>query len=474
VKKIAILIAICLLSKIAIAQNELYNNGTTLQVNTGCLVQVNGALINKSGSTFTNNGTVTITGNVTNDATESYNAGTLEFKGTTAQSLNGTAEYSANNVLVNNAAGVTLNSKLKVDGMVTFANGIVTASTTAAPLWFTANGTHANTADISHVNGYVVKEGTGSFTYPVGDGTKYQKVEANLSANGTGMLVKYNAADAGAGTFTTTGTEATALQSYNSNEYWDISPLSTATGAVTIYWDGTNDSNTGLLAQRKVAHLTGGSWLNEGTTGAGTVSVGNVTSNNISAWSPFTLGLVPVTTLPVRLLFFTGKATDQGNQLTWKTASEVNFSHFEIEKSENTSTYNKIGSVKGSKGEAYEFVDASAKNAAYYRLKMVDIDGSSAYSKVIFISAENEKSVVGEFYPNPTLGESTNIIINSTNATNWTITSFDLSGKVLNSENKTLNKGENKVKVTLNPSKGMQIVRFESNGFVQHRKVINE
>ena len=274
-KKIIIITTICLIGKIVTAQNELYNNGGLIHINTNCIVQVNGAVINKATSTITNNGTLNVTGNVTNDATLIFNDGLLAFKGTAAQILNGTTTYNAKNVLVDNAAGVTLNSKLIADGTVTFTNGIITASATTAPLVFTTNATVTGAKDASHVNGYVVKEGTGTFTYPVGDGTKYQPCGVNPTANATGIQVKYNSTDAGTGTFTTGGTEAAALIAYNGLEHWDITPLSTATGTVTMYWDAYKNVGIANVSDLKVAHKAGGNWLNEGTTGTGTVSAGS-------------------------------------------------------------------------------------------------------------------------------------------------------------------------------------------------------
>jgi hypothetical protein len=177
--------------------------------------------------------------------------------------------------------------------------------------------------------------------------------------------------------------------------------------------------------------------------------------------------------LPVRLVSFTGKNTEKGNVLNWKTSSEVNFSHFEVERSGDAKKFEKIGKVNGNKGEVYEFLDVSSNNAlSYYRLKMVDLDGTSAYSKVIALAIEKAKAMVGQFYPNPAFGNEASININSTEAQNWTITSYDISGKFLTTETKFLNKGENKVRINLGKSQNMQLFRFENGTETQYRKVI--
>lgn len=279
----------------------LTNNGQILQVKSGGIMQINGAFTNKTGSTFANDGTVNATGNIQNDQTmTSYYTGTLNVNGTSAQTISGSKALYVKNVNFNNTAGITLSNEVKADGTVSFTNGLITATTSTAPLTYTANASTSSTAvatDANHVNGYVVKEGTGLFTYPVGDATKYQKVEVNPTANATGIKVRYYPSDAGTGTFTTTGSETTALNTYNSKEYWDILPNSTATGTVTLYYDAYLPASITDVTTLRVAHKNGGNWLNEGGTATGTTTAGNITSNAVSTWSPFTLGSIANNTL---------------------------------------------------------------------------------------------------------------------------------------------------------------------------------
>ncbi|MBP6022113.1 T9SS type A sorting domain-containing protein [Ferruginibacter sp.] len=427
-KKIYIIISTFLITSVACAQNELYNNGTILHINTGCTIKINGNLTNTAGSTLTNNGTLTITGNSTSNQIMAVpNNGTLELTGSTAQSLSGTATYFAKNVLINNAAGVTLNTTLKADGLVTFTNGIVTAAATSAPMLFTSNATVAGVADASHVNGYVVKEGTGAFTYPVGDGTKYQKVDVNSAANATGIQVKYNAADAGAGTFTAGGTEATPLLSYNTNEYWDITPLSTATGTVTVYWDGYNDAFSNTVSQRKVAHKTGGNWLNEGSTATGTTAAGSVTSNAINTWSPFAMGSIS-SVLPLSWVNVSGSINSSKQAVLSFKVNENNVAKYEIEKSNDGRTFNSIADInsKGNGENSYQFTDAATMDdVKYYRIKQIDADGRYSYSTIIRLS-NNVKATIS-IYPNPVK----DVVTISGLVTGTKAVLTDVSGKVL-------------------------------------------
>ncbi len=400
-----------------VAQAQLYNNGATLSIGTGGVLQVNHNLTNKSGSNLVNNGALNIKGNLTNEQTMSAaNSGTLTLEGTTAQTVSGTTTYLAKNVTFNNAAGVTISKSLKADGEVKFQNGLIAASSNSEPLAFTSNGTVSATnapSNTSHVNGYVLKEGTGAFTFPVGNGIRYQPVGINLTSNAGGITAKYNASSAGTGTYTTTGASNTALISHNNLEYWDLTPISTAAGTVTVHWDDYNIiSPTAIsdITDLAVAHKSGSNWLNEGGTATGNTTTGSITSLAINTWSPFTLGSINARTiLPITWLSFTGEAEEKYNLLSWTTASESQNKGFDIERSTDGVRFEKIGFVAGNgttnTRKEYSFEDEKSPLwgfRGYYRLKQLDFDGGFEYSKIIAIDRKGENVV--SVFPNPSTG----------------------------------------------------------------------
>ena len=425
---IIVFVALGITTNYASAQ-ALYNNGATINISAGTNVYVSGDFTNATGSTVTNAGNLRVSGNTINNASmSSASGGTLLLEGSTAQTLSGTADYFATNVIVNNALGITLAAKLRVDGTMTFTSGLITNTSSNFPVVFTANGSVSGTpSNASHVNGFVVKEGNGSFTYPVGDATTYQKVDVNLTANSTGMQVKYNAADAGTGIFTTIGTEATALVSYNAQENWDITPLSSAAGTVTIYWDGYKDTYTNALSQRKVAHKVSGNWLNEGTTATGTTGAGNVTSNSISSWSPFALGSI-TNTLPLHWLNVTGNLNPNKQAVLNFKVIENNVAKYEIEKSNDGSSFTSIATIssKGNGENNYQFTDViSLVGITFYRVKQIDNDSRYSYSSVIKLS--NQLLSILSIYPNPVK----DLLCISDATVGNKVVIMDISGKVL-------------------------------------------
>jgi len=92
-------------------------------------------------------------------------------------------------------------------------------------------------------------------------------------------------------------------------------------------------------------------------------------------------------TLPVILTEFRVISKTSGVTLLWKTALEINSSHFEIERSSDGKIWSTQGSVQAagsiSVDHDYSFTDASPNSGTnHYRLKIVDIDGKFDYSSI--------------------------------------------------------------------------------------------
>jgi choice-of-anchor B domain-containing protein len=92
--------------------------------------------------------------------------------------------------------------------------------------------------------------------------------------------------------------------------------------------------------------------------------------------------------LPIELTNFEGKTTKNGIQLTWKTALETDFSHFELQHSKDGLSFEKLTEITGKgiqgKGADYTFLDTKPfLNTNYYRLKSIDLNEKFEYSPII-------------------------------------------------------------------------------------------
>lgn len=92
--------------------------------------------------------------------------------------------------------------------------------------------------------------------------------------------------------------------------------------------------------------------------------------------------------LAVELLSFSAEKSGNSAQIIWQVENERNFSHYELERStDGGNSFSKIHQTNGNcSGEAtcdYQYKDITFDKIVYYRLKMVDTDGSYTYSNII-------------------------------------------------------------------------------------------
>jgi hypothetical protein len=182
--------------------------------------------------------------------------------------------------------------------------------------------------------------------------------------------------------------------------------------------------------------------------------------------------------LPVKLVSFFGKKIgDNQNKLTWVTSEETNFKDFEITRSADAIHFETIGRIEpvkiASALRSYEFVDNHANGMIYYRLKMVDKDGTFEFSKIISLDQDQVVSAVGSIYPNPAVpGTTAKIDIFAQKAGNWTLTTFNLEGKVIQAKQLQLKSGMNTLTIDALTS-GMNLIHISDGGkMVVVRKIV--
>ncbi len=134
--------------------------------------------------------------------------------------------------------------------------------------------------------------------------------------------------------------------------------------------------------------------------------------------------------LPVELISFTAEKTNNGVLLNWKTAQEQNSDHFDIQRSTGGNNFITIGKVKEAGNTtaitSYSFTDQIPFNGInLYRLKQVDMDEKSDYSKTIPVDCSAAASIV--ISPNPVTDKLQLKLPANSSFTSLRI--FDVSGK---------------------------------------------
>lgn len=105
--------------------------------------------------------------------------------------------------------------------------------------------------------------------------------------------------------------------------------------------------------------------------------------------------------LPVKMAYFNGSVNNCTSVINWKSVTEEKFSHYEVEYSIDGINFKVVYKVNGKGGNSiYSVTHSEGKGKAYYRLKMVDVNGKIEYSSIISLDVNCNKSSV-LVYPNP-------------------------------------------------------------------------
>lgn len=177
--------------------------------------------------------------------------------------------------------------------------------------------------------------------------------------------------------------------------------------------------------------------------------------------------------LPVELVAFAANCVDEGVELTWQTASEVNNSHFEIQRSSNGEDWEHVGFEEGMGTTAsttdYLFIDRkNTDRMNYYRLKQFDFDGAYEFSPIRVTNCASREGMWTVF-PNPTSGDV--YFKNNHGSSNTTISFFDQTGRKLGQTTLVSDK-INLVEEFGIHQPGIYTVCIESNQKITTRKIV--
>ncbi|MBO9563048.1 MAG: VCBS repeat-containing protein [Niastella sp.] len=198
---------------------------------------------------------------------------------------------------------------------------------------------------------------------------------------------------------------------------------------------------------------------------------------NIIGFSGFFAGSEAASLLPVHLVSFSGKARSADIVLQWSTGFESNVSRFEIKRSSNSTDFKTLGTVAATNepnGSSYSFIDANPLNGNnFYRLSMVDLDGSRNESKIILINLNKGAHVVSSLAPNPTKGNAT-LKVEGVLQGMVSLSLYDYGGKLLFARTVSAN---NSASLTVeipagNYPKGAYVLHVKVNGQVITHKIV--
>lgn len=327
----------------------------------------------------------------------------FHFNGSSAQTTGfGTLDGGTTTIdqlVVDNDAGLTLDSDITLTGTLAFEEGIFnTQPTSPGILSVSSTASFTGFSSSSHIQGPI---SIGSFAsskfIPIGDndaGTDYYRPLILDPDASMAITAEYTRSDPTAisSTYDTDGTDNP--QAITTSGYYTIEFGATGTVDIGLYFDAAQDAITGS-SDLIVAKYddSANEWVGypSSTFGADYI-LATVTIDDL-ADTYFTVASVTGSLLPVELLSFTAAYQKSEVVLNWTTASELNNERFEIEHSRNGIDFSKIGQIAGAgtvnSKQDYQFIHINPLSPTnYYKLKQVDYDGTFAYSRMITVASE--------------------------------------------------------------------------------------
>lgn len=254
-------------------------------------------------------------------------------------------------------------------------------------------------------------------------------------------------------------------------------------GGVKIYSNtGTPLTTLGVVtANRGVYGLPNGNFLT--TNAAGLFEINGTTGDTVRQIiagvsgrfiTPYDLAIIPV-----ELTSFVGSSKNGRVVLSWTTATELNNSGFEIQRSADGYNFTKVGFVSGcgttTDPKAYRFIDNAAQTGKhFYRLRQIDFDGTFNYSSTVEVDvAAPIVFALEQNYPNP-FNPSTLISYSIPQNSFVTLKVYDIIGnEVATLINQSQSAGKYDVRFDAsNLSNGVYIYSIKTNNFTSTKKMM--
>lgn len=201
----------------------------------------------------------------------------------------------------------------------------------------------------------------------------------------SGGISKYSLVS---GTWTLNNTVGTASDGYRGL----TGVYNSSTGAVTLYV--VRKGGSGTAGGGELVSLVDNTGFNVSMTATPTLLATAATNTAFRG-----VALAPAAVTPVTLSAFAGVYNSGKALLNWLVSNETNLRGYEVEKSLNATEFVNVGFVAATNAHSYNFSTDQKTAVAYYRLKMVDKDGSFKYSNIISINGKEGVKV--DLYPNP-------------------------------------------------------------------------
>lgn len=368
-----------------------------------------------------------VAGNWTVGGTATFAEGTstVTLNGTGAQSITNPFGETFNNLIINNSSvsPITFNDAVAVSSVLTMTDGNVDLNGTTFILSSNAAGAlvHNLVSTAGWMYGgafqralpaFAIALGAAGGLFPLGSSTDWRPFfigKSNAGSSSGNMTVSHtDAATTSIVSIADTNPVATIVRRHDS--FWTVSTAGISAGSWDLRAGGTNFGTVGAAGDLRMATSTGVVGTNAAGAGGPTdwrVNRTGLTFGQLANSFHVASTDAVNTPLPIELLDFIAFIVDDGVQLHWETASELNNDFFMVQRSLNAEEWVDLTKIKGagtvSEKKTYSVLDSQPyAGASYYRLKQTDFDGQISFSPIEKVEFIEQNTI--QVFPNPSDG----------------------------------------------------------------------
>ncbi len=336
------------------------------------------------------------------------------------QTINTTGITGTCNVNIHNPNNVILLSgdmDLKKDGKLTFDNGKLIIGDNNVAAGFIENYSAIDRYVVTNGNGYLKKyidtaTAATDITLPIGNTNNNRSTYITFNSGFTApSYVEARCIDsipgnAGLPIAVTVGGSNAQLNVALPN-YWEIHcPAPNVNYDISFEGNGQTGINdiASVFAIKRSNNTS--NWALEGTlkTSAGTPTNPYIHFRDLTSFSQFAIGYVNPLILPLKLIYFNGTKMGNNNLLDFKVAVSNSVTNkFIIERSANGRLFSPIQTITATALQCvlpFSYTDNNlSENIYFYRIKMIEANGSFIYSNIIKLANTNNNTI--SIYPNP-------------------------------------------------------------------------
>lgn len=360
-------------------------NATGVVVKGNCIVQ--------SGSTLTNQGNAIGTGfqfggQLVVHGTLDVSFGTTIFDGFAAQPIQGAGTILFSDVELNNFSGVDLYRYLEINGNLSLWQGHFRLNAFDLKVVGDISGASSWTYVKTNGMGYLNRPLVGSQSFPIGNDTYNMAILEGDFSNEVGMRVEDKVLEE--------ASWGNQIVDHVVNRTWWVEG-SVSNYSLTLEWSSVNELSNFDRNSCYFSYHSGLGWEQQPTQTA--LGSNPYLLTQIGFTGPGAFAIASNGILPLQLIEFSLDQSSNYILLEWMTEDEFNFDYFEVQRSIDGYNFEGIAQIQG-KGNSegrqhYQFQDRASQNGIiYYRLKMVDVDGSYRLSDIVVGNGKLDEEIV--------------------------------------------------------------------------------